>query len=276
MKNKFFLLLSTIPFIVACSNIDGVGKRSYYLDRSLDLPSKVEDGENGYKATRYYNGSDEIISALESGQDILLSTSSDNCSHCADFDPTFSSYVIKSKLVFGMLGLENKGVAEYRAMIDQMNNYYGYVDGDDGYLDGATPTLYLLNKERCVTLQLGPTSFNGLDTKLKAKCTYTNTYRTRKYSSLAGISDNSLVFLFDSTDKTSSDFYASSFRDVAKKSKTKSYVIDYGSMNEEDKASTLSKYGLDSYSPTLIKGNSIIDIKNASADAEALIKSSLS
>ena len=164
------------------------------------------------------------------------------------------------------------GKALYKSELEKLNAYFNLHDGDTNFIDGKTPALHLMNSSSSYYFSRGIDAEKVLDSNLRKEAVYTNTYRTKQYSSLGNIEANTLVFLFDSSNKTASDFYANSFKNAAKESKNKSIVIDYNLMNDSDKASTLTKYKLDEYSPVLIQGETVTQIENAS-ETEALINS---
>ncbi|MCQ2798409.1 MAG: hypothetical protein MJ220_00800 [Bacilli bacterium] len=264
---KILSLITILPMLASCTN-GIISTKSYYLDRSLDVPLKVE----GYSDGAYIKTADQIISLLSAGQDVLLCTSSTTCSHCLEAEPGFSNFVSDNKIAYALLERTPDNTALYKSELERLNAYYELHDGDTNFIDGKTPALYLLNPSSSYYFSRGISAEKVLDSNLRKEAVYTNIYRTRQYPNLGKIESDTLVFLFDSSNSTASDFYANSFKNAAKESKNKSVVVDFNFMSNEDKEATLSRYSLSEYAPVLIQGETITKIENAS-ESEALINS---
>jgi|GEM_PF-5814178 len=270
MKNRAALIFSLIPMLLTSCG-DGVGNRTFFIDRTEEVSFTFEDDTAAYMNHAYYKNWDEIKPQLEMGVGMLVILTQVTCGHCTRFKDTFVDYCKSNSIAYGVI--ENSGKTcetyqEYHRQVDALNEFYGYKEGDSNYIQAGTPSVLGLNKVKGFEMVAGAVTSSKLQYELKRFVTYTNIYHTRTFSIT---SENTLKYILNTDDADSVTFYQEELYPSAKASRKRIDVIDYNLMDEEDKASLFAAYSITSYQPLVIYGETKIDIKNDLDGAKSLI-----
>ena len=274
MKRKFLFILAIIPFL-ATSCGEGVGNKTFYIDRTEEVTNSYEDDTLAYSNHAYYKGWSEIKPQLDLGNNLFVILTQTSCSHCNKFKNTFVDYCKSNSLAYGVIernGTTAESYYEYHAQVDALNAYYNYTDDSENYIESSTPSIVGVNSSKAFEILGGNATTARLTAEMKKFCTYTNVYHSRTVSS---IKTDALTYLLNYDDESSASFYKENLISKIRTTKKTVNIVDYSLMDEENKNSLLDKYDLKSFEPLLIKGDTRINVKNDSDAAESLIKSSL-
>lgn len=274
MKCKSVIVLTILPMLLA-SCTDGVGNKTFFIDRTEEVNFSFEDDTDAYVNHAYYKNWDEIKPQLEMGVGMLVILTQVTCGHCTRFKNTFIDYCKLNSIAYGVI--ENSGKTyetyqEYHKQVDDMNEFYGYKEGDENYIAAATPSVLGLNKSKGFEMIGGAVTSSRLTAELKRFVTYTNIYHTRTFSIT---SEDNLKYILNTDDSNSVSFYENELYPLAKKSKKRVDIIDYNLMDEEDRVSLFEAYSLTSYEPLLMLGDKSVNTKNDPDNAKSLIASYL-
>ncbi len=274
MKKKILFILSIAPFLITSCN-EGVGNKTFYIDRTEEVAYSYEDDNLAYSNHAYYKGWQEIKPQLDLGNNLFVILTQTTCSHCNKFKNTFIDFCKNNSLAYGVIernGATSESYYEYHAQVDAMNAYYNYTEENENYIQSATPSIVGMNSNKAFEIIGGNASAARLSAEMKKFCTYTNVYHSRNVSS---IKSNVLTYLLNYEDEISVSYYKEKLLSKIKTTKKTVNIVDYSLMDEENKKSLLTKYSLESFEPLLIKGDTLINVKNDPDAAESLIKSSL-
>lgn len=271
MKKRVVLGISILPLLLTSCG-DGVGSKTFFVDRTEEVNLSFEDDTLAYSNHAYYKNWDEIKPQLDLGIGMLVVLTQTTCGHCTRFKDTFVGFCKANSIAYGVI--ENTGKTyetyqEYHKQVDALNEYYGYAEGDEELISAATPSVLGLNSEKAFEIVGGAVTYSRLSVEVKRFVTLTEIYHTRTFS----ITDEkTLKYLLDSTNNDSVEFYKNELYPEIKKSKKRVDIIDFDLLDDTNKQSVLDAYSINEYEPLLICEDGTVNVKNDLDAARSLIK----
>ena len=252
MKIKNYLyILPLLSLLGSCSNpnysysfsINDINKAN--INRNLDING------TSYETGLVYEDGNQIASRLKNNEDALLFLHQSSCDHCKDLEPTFMEMVNRFQIrINAFIDIEIRSGAE------QLKSNLDY--GEELFSRLATPTLYLLNKDKGSKIDLTGTYFD--EEKLtKTIGTYINLTNIYTSSINLDFSNDGLYLLYKNEIPS---IYYSSILEKANKSNKDTYLFDVANLSEKELQNRFN-INVTDYS-ILIKENG--DIKNPSKD----------
>lgn len=252
MKIKNYLyILPLLGLLGSCSN------PSYSYSFSINDVNKANINKNldingaSYESGLVYEDGNKIVSRLENNEDVLLFLHQTSCDHCKDLEPAFMGMVNRFQIrinTFIDMGIRN-GINQLKSNLDY---------GEELFSRLATPTLYLLSKDKGNKIDLTGTYFDE-EKLVKTIGTYINLTNIYTSSVNLDFSNDGLYLLYK---KKIPSIYYSSILEKANKSNKDTYLFDVTNLSEEEIQNKFNISFTD-YS-LLIKENK--DIKNPSKD----------
>lgn len=263
-RNPIALVLLFPILLSSCQKANQYSDDAKYLiDRNGDLlyGKKIDADSESYLSMGFdLYDPDYLINALENDETKAVLLTSIGCFACYKFRSTFSSYISKRSFMFDIIEKDTEAEDQSEnnkrdAVINAIKAYYEVpIDRFDFYY---TPSIYVLGKDSFEEISIGNTSMSDLESKAKSLIGYNDIYRFNDYSCLKNAiskKGNALTVVFDSSNESSSDFYHSNIHKKAQKAKgdAPTFVIDYSTLDDEDKGEILKDYSLTDFSSFLI------------------------
>lgn len=244
---KYLSLTSLIIFASSCSNHEY--SFSINDENKGDIYRNIDASFDSYESSLIYQSGDEVASRVKNNEDVLLFLHQKTCSHCQTLEPTFLS--MQSKYSIAINAFIDRGMGEG---INRLKASLDY--GEELFSELATPSLYLLSKEKGTKIDLVGTYSN--ETKLVETIgNYINLTNVYISSSKLDYLSNGLYLLYKDNIPS---FYYSFIKDKATSSSKNTYLYDVSSLTNEE---INNKFGItfDSFS-CIVKEKD--NIKNSS------------
>lgn len=201
---------------------------------------------------------------------------SDQCSHCAKFEPImFEALRDNTTRIGSLYHVQGTNDGEYSAGITMLKNAYG----DDTYtgVDGATPRFYHLSKDGCEMLDFYSANDNAAKFKryLSLILSENNIFHFSSFASYSkGLETfpDALTFVYDYSEEGSLDFYMNSLYEKAKISAKTLLLLDYRLFDEDNRQALSSHFGVSSLTSSIILDGEIKTIKNEAEGSASLIE----
>jgi hypothetical protein len=266
MQKKASLFIIASLALTGCASSSENEEGTYIIDKNGDY--LLQEPVDYLSASNDKRASSLILEA-EAGNTCYFLVTSEGCSHCQTFEPTFIASLVKNDYEITIFHKTKNTTTQYSEDLTALQNKYGSDDSKGG-VDGATPRLYRISQDGCYRYEM----YSNMDNEkifssyMNQRVTFSSITRFHSISAFSSKKNSSgLSFIYNPDDSDSLSFYYDHLYPLAKTSKKTLDILDYSSLSNEDKASMDSNY-----SPLLSYSGSTIDIKSEKASALSLIE----
>ncbi len=239
MKKSSFLAFLLLFPLAGCDYAGGM--REYNIPHNLSLKASPAPE---YRDYAYGIGAQNIIEALERGEDVLFLLSSTECVYCDRFAPTFLNFIIQEGLTFYLVE-NNENLTQYQEELRRLNDYF--IEGEE--LNGATPELFLAKGQEVHSIVAGNVSAYYLENSFDAEASAASYYLGKSYDDLIEADfEDPLYYLSPSNDTYFDEKLLPLFETRQAKPLL---VFDYGKMTIEDQERTLAFFEIEEEEATL-------------------------
>jgi hypothetical protein len=239
---KSLLSLALLPLLLSCQQ-----SQSYCLQQNGDLAA-IDASNLTYESVTSSRSIDELLSESDLGHPILLAITSKDCSHCANYEPEFTSFVVKYQLDVSLLEeQDSENDVSFWENLSKLEDHFSSFD----WSTFGTPSLVYFCQEDIRYFQQGQSTFSHLENTLKGQASPLSGLTRYQVEANIPYGKDEPCFLYDRNNSTALSFY-----DViwakAKSSSKVLRLVDYGAMDQANQTALLTHFGLTSYQPLFI------------------------
>jgi hypothetical protein len=259
-----FFLLIPLTLLAGCSSVST--PKMTPLTRNGDL---LDGSEATYAGVCVEQSVDRLLSRVEKGETVSFLFTSDKCSHCANWEPTFTSFLQKENYEVILFACGTMVYNDWIKSIEAIQAYFK----DTTTIRVATPLLYVADKTSFSLLGGDGTSFSDLHNGFQAAAGggAIESFRSvDAYLSFLASNPDTLTYLADTTlQSVGLSFYVSTLFPAAKSARKHLAFLDYQAMDSANQTQALTYFGLTSFAPLLKEKTTVYDLTKESEMVEA-------
>jgi thiol-disulfide isomerase/thioredoxin len=239
---KSLLSLALLPLLLSCQRTPTY---SVCLNGDLTL---LGNEDLTYESVCESRDMEDLLAEADAGHPILLAVTSQDCSHCAEFEPIFTEFVVKYQLDVALLERsDGQQDLDFSNDLSLLEEHFPSFD----FTGFGTPSILYLEKDKLQYFQQGLTDLGHLENILKGQASPLSGLTRYEKEAAIPYGKEEPAFLYDRNNETAASFYESVWA-KAKSSSKVFRLIDYGAMDESNQKAVLAHYSLASYQPILV------------------------
>lgn len=253
MEKHFIFLLLPLTFVLPSCN-ENENAPLIELSGTFAFSFPADSDFKGFQTNR---DAASLIKEAEAGIPTYVLFASETCKPCNEMKPHFIETMKATKRNIYVFDYDSNDVDSmnvYEESVSAFKQKYGEITSDESHgIDGATPRLFRLTDKEAILMDIysdmrSTTKFkNFIEYNTKATSFY-RFFDLSRFSEASLETGNQRYCLYDSSDEQSISEYKKEF-DANNDLKT--YVLDYGALTPNDKASALEIFGLSEYEFTV-------------------------